>query len=71
MFFDVAQVTALFKDNIQMVFSHHTRMHLQSEGTFRPKDLIEFTASYSWKQIIENCKCPVRIIDPNNTKTFL
>ena len=41
-------------------------MHLQYEGIVSPNDLIDFTASDSWKQIIDNCKCPARITDTNN-----
>ena len=63
----VAQVTAFFEDNDQMGLSHRTLMHLQYEGIGRPNDLVYFTASDSWKKIIENCKRPARIPDPNNT----
>ena len=41
MVFGVAQVTAFFEDNDQMGLSHRTRMHIQSEGIVRPKDLID------------------------------
>ena len=64
--FGVAQVTAFFEENDQMVLSHCTCLYLQSEGIVSSDDLIEFTASDSWKQIIENCKRPAKITDTNN-----
>ena len=66
MVFGVAQVTDFFEENDQMGLSHRTRLHLQSEGISRPENLTDFTASDSWKQIIEKCKGPARITDPNN-----
>ena len=41
-------------------------MHLKSEGIVSPNNLIDFTASDSWKKIIENWKRPARIPGPNN-----
>ena len=66
MVFGVSHVTVFFKDNDQMGLSRRTHMHLQSEGIVRPNNLIYFTASGSCKQIIDNCKRPARITDPNN-----
>ena len=66
MVFGVAQVTTFFEDNYQMGLSHCTCLHLQSEGIVRPDNMIVFTASDSLEKIIENCKHPVRITDPNN-----
>ena len=66
MVFGVAQVTDFFEENDQMGLSHRTCLHLQSEGVVSPEDIIDFTVSDSWKQIIENCKRPTRIPDPNN-----
>ena len=68
MVFGVAQITTLFVDNDQKGLSHRTHMHLQSEGIVRPNNLINFTASNYWKKIIENCKRPARIPDPNNAE---
>ena len=67
MVFGVARVTALFEYNDQMGLSHRTRMHLQYDSIVMPKNLIDFTASDSWKQIIEKCKRPASIPDTNNT----
>ena len=66
MVFGVAQGTAFSEDNDQIGLYHSTRLHLQSEGIVRPDNLIDFTESDSWKQIIENCKRPARIPDPKN-----
>ena len=66
MVFGVAQVTAFFKDNDQMVLSHHTRWHQQYKGIVSPKDMIDFTTYDHFKQIIDNCKRPARIPDLNN-----
>ena len=66
MVFGVAQVTAFFEDKDNMGLSHCTHIYLQYESIFRPNNMIDFTASDSWKKIIENCKCPARIPDPNN-----
>ena len=66
MVFGVTQVTVFFEDNDQMGLSNRNCMHLQSEGIFRPNGMIDFTASESWKKIIENCKRPASIPDPNN-----
>ena len=49
-----------------MKLSHRARMHLQYDSIVMPKNLIDFTASDSWKQIIEKCKRPASITDPNN-----
>ena len=65
MIFGVSQVTAFFEENYHMGLSHCIRIHLQSEGIVRPNNLIDFTASDSWKQIIDNFKRPARIPDPN------
>ena len=66
MVFGVAQVTTFFEENNQMGLSQCTRLRLQSEGTVRPKDLIEFTLSDSCNKITKNCKSPSRITDTNN-----
>ena len=68
MVFGVSQVTAFFEDSGQMGLSHCTCMHLQSEGIVRPKYMIDFNMPAYWKQIIENCKRPARIPDPNNAE---
>ena len=66
MVFGVSQVTAFFKDNYHMGLSHRTHLHLQSEGIARPDNLLNFTASDSWKQIIDNFKRPAIIPNQNN-----
>ena len=66
MVFGVAQVTAFFEDNCQMGLFHRTRLHLQSDVIVIHDDRIDFTASDSWRQIIENCKRPVIIPDQKN-----
>ena len=66
MVFGVAQVTSFFEENDQMGLSHRTHLCLKYEGIVRPDDLIDSTASDSWKQIIEKIKRPARIPDPNN-----
>ena len=42
-----------------------TSMYLQSEGIVRPNNLIDLTASYSWRKIIDKCKRPESIPDAN------
>ena len=38
-----AQVTALFEGAYQMVTTHKTRVHLNSEGATDHSDLVDFT----------------------------
>ena len=66
MVFGVSRFTTFFEENDQMGLSHRTRMHLKSEVIVRPNNLIDFTTSDSWKKIIESCKHPANIPDPNN-----
>ena len=61
-----AQTTAFLTEQAQMGLSARTRVFLQSEGIDGPDDLKDFTTKEAWYQVIENCKRPPQIPDPNN-----
>ena len=65
MVFTGAQQTAFYEEPAQMGLSHRTRVHLQDEGINHPEDLAEFTKKETWDQIVENCKRPPQIPDPD------
>ena len=54
-----------------MGLSARTRIHLQGEGILIPDDLVDFTSKDSWDQIMDNCKCPARILDPAKVEQFI
>lgn len=60
------QVTAFLTEQAQMGLSARTRAFLQSEGINGPDDLKDFVTKEAWSQVIENCKRPPQIPDPNN-----
>ena len=69
--FTANQFTAFFQDIERMGLSARTRIHLQGEEILIPEYLINFTSNYSWDQIADNYKRPVRIPDPANVGQFI
>ena len=71
MVFTANQQTAFFENDDQMGLPNRTRVYLQEEGIVSPNDLIEFVKDDSWSQILENCKRPPQILDPNNAAAMI
>ena len=46
-------------------------MHLATEGIATPGDLSEFNTKEMWNQIVENCKRPPMIVNPQNALQFV
>lgn len=60
-----AQVTSFFTAPDQMGLDARTRVHLQSEGIINVEDLAEFSDDDNWKQVLENCRKPPKVLDAN------
>ena len=65
------QVTAFFEDADQMALPNRTRVFLQGQGITIPEDLIDFIKKSVWDQLLENCKRPPQIPDPNNAGALI
>ena len=65
------EINSFFRDNDQMGLSDRTQAHLVTEGIVTPGDLAEFNNKEVWDQVVENCKRPPMIANPNNALQFV
>ena len=65
------EINAFFRENDQMGLSDQTQAHLVTEGIITPGDLAEFNNKEVWDQVVENCKRPPMIVNPNNAAQFV
>ena len=59
-------INSFFRDANQMGLSARTQAQLSGEGIADLDDLSDFDNKEAWAQIVENCKSPPKIADPNN-----
>ena len=64
-------INSFFRDADQMRLSARTQAQLAGEGTTNLDDLANFNNKEAWAQIIENCKRPPKIADPNNANQLV
>ena len=60
------EINSFFRDNDQMGLSDRTQAHLVTERIVTPGDLAELNNKEVWDQVVENCKRPPMIANPNN-----
>ena len=59
-------INLFFQDADHMGLSVRTQAQLMGEGITDIDDLANFDNKEDWAQIVENCKSPPKIADPNN-----
>ena len=59
-------INSFFRDADQMWLSARTQAQLAGEGITDLDDLADFDNKEAWAKIVENCKRPPKIVDPNN-----
>ena len=59
-------INSFFRDAHQMGLSARNQAQLAGEGITDLDDLADFDNKEAWAQIVENCKRPPKIVDPNN-----
>ena len=64
-------INSLFQDADQMELSARTQAQLSGEGITDLDDLADFGNKEAWAQIVENCKRPPKIADPNNANQLV
>ena len=55
------QITAFFEDSNQMRLLNRIRLLFQEEGINTLEVQVDFTEDKIWRQVIENCKCPLHV----------
>jgi hypothetical protein len=63
MVFTVPATLAFFTEDTQMGLQVRTRVHLATEGIDMVEDLAEFAEEDSWRQVIDNCRRPPKILN--------
>ena len=64
-------INSFFWDADQMGLSARTQAQLAGEGITYLDDLADFDNKEAWGQIVENCKRPPKIADPNNANQLV
>ena len=64
-------INYFFQDADQMGLSARTQAQLTGEGITDLNDLADFDNKEAWAQIVENCKRPPNIADPNNANQLI
>ena len=64
-------INSLFRDADQMGLSALTQAQLAGEGITDIDDLADFENKKAWVQIVENCKRPPKIADPNKANQLV
>ena len=65
------QINVFFQDTNQMGLSALTQAQLAGEGITDLDDLTNFDNKEAWAQIVETCKRPSKIADPNNANQLV
>ena len=66
-----AQITALFKDAAEMIFSNRTKFYSMNAGGVILVDDIAKWEDDGWDQWMSNCKKHDRITDPTNAAQLI
>jgi hypothetical protein len=61
----VPATLAFFTEDIQMGLQVCIHLHLTTEGIDLVEDLAEFAKEDNWRQVIDNCRKPPKILDAN------
>ena len=64
-------INSFFQDSDQMGLSARTQSQLAGEEITDLDDRADFDNKKAWAQIIENCKRPPKIADPNNANQLV
>ena len=64
-------INSFFRNADQMGLSARTQAQLAGEGITNLNGLADFDNKEAWAQIVENCKRPPKIADPNNANQLV
>ena len=64
-------INSFFQEADQIELSARTQAQLAGEGITNLDDIADFDNKEAWAQIVENCKRPPKIADPNNANQLV